>query len=150
MYCYHCGKEIPDDSIYCPYCGSEQKKTEAPHEDKSQGFYQETPHDDKNEGFYQETPGNDQHAEQMLAYAHTTHVFSILALVFGAIGGLIGPIFGIISLTRHPNNQDKAMDIVGISCYVLWVIFAVVYAILIVEGVVPNPYSTSNYLALFF
>src|SRR5574344_41082 len=99
MYCYHCGKEIPDDSVYCPYCGSEQKKTETPHEEKS-------------EGFYQETPENDQHAEQMLAYAHTTHVFSILALVFGAIGGLIGPIFGIISLTRHPSNQDKAMDIV--------------------------------------
>jgi hypothetical protein len=137
MYCYHCGKEIPDDSIYCPYCGSEQK-------------HGGTEQEEKTEGFYQEAPEYDHHAEQMASYAHTTHVFSILALVFGAIGGLIGPIFGIISLTRHPSNQDKAMDIVGISCYVLWMIFAVVYAILIVEGVVPNPYSTSNYLALFF
>ena len=43
MYCYHCGKEIPDDSIYCPYCGSEQKHGGTEQEEKTEGFYQEAP-----------------------------------------------------------------------------------------------------------
>ncbi|MBQ1340927.1 MAG: zinc-ribbon domain-containing protein [Erysipelotrichaceae bacterium] len=26
MYCYKCGKKIPDDAKFCPYCGAEVKK----------------------------------------------------------------------------------------------------------------------------
>ena len=26
MYCYRCGKEIPESAKYCPYCGTEQNK----------------------------------------------------------------------------------------------------------------------------
>lgn len=30
MYCYHCGKEIPESAKYCPYCGTEQDKPKNP------------------------------------------------------------------------------------------------------------------------
>lgn len=26
MYCYHCGKEIDDDQLFCPYCGKKVKR----------------------------------------------------------------------------------------------------------------------------
>lgn len=29
MYCYNCGKEIPQESKFCPYCGSVQGKTKS-------------------------------------------------------------------------------------------------------------------------
>ncbi len=28
MYCYKCGKEIPDNSVYCQYCGAIIKANE--------------------------------------------------------------------------------------------------------------------------
>ena len=28
MYCYKCGKKIPDEARFCPYCGAEIRKTE--------------------------------------------------------------------------------------------------------------------------
>ncbi len=30
MYCRKCGKEIPDDSIYCPHCGERSGSTTRP------------------------------------------------------------------------------------------------------------------------
>ena len=30
MYCYHCGKEIPESVKFCPYCGTEQNQPKAP------------------------------------------------------------------------------------------------------------------------
>ncbi len=26
MYCVHCGKEIKDDAVFCPYCGKDQNE----------------------------------------------------------------------------------------------------------------------------
>lgn len=34
MYCHKCGKQIPDDSAFCSYCGT----SIAPHPEKQQGF----------------------------------------------------------------------------------------------------------------
>ena len=28
MYCYKCGKQIPDDSRFCPFCGAEVRMPE--------------------------------------------------------------------------------------------------------------------------
>ena len=30
MYCYHCGKEIPESVKFCPYCGAEQDQPKEP------------------------------------------------------------------------------------------------------------------------
>ncbi|MDD5940638.1 MAG: zinc-ribbon domain-containing protein, partial [Lachnospiraceae bacterium] len=29
--CQHCGKEIQDQNVFCPYCGGKQERNEGPH-----------------------------------------------------------------------------------------------------------------------
>ena len=134
MFCSHCGKKIPSDSQYCPYCGSKvTPETDAsanPTEEKKR------PEDYEEQSSY--SYNND---HPLYVNDQTTHTFAILRLVFGALGGLLGPIFAILVLSRKPSNQDKAMAIVSLSVTLFWFILGIVYAILIAEGKVPNPYA---------
>ena len=38
MRCSRCGKEIPNDSVFCPECGAEQTTEEKPEEIEKQNF----------------------------------------------------------------------------------------------------------------
>jgi hypothetical protein len=122
MFCKKCGKRIPDDATYCPYCGEKVDPV-------------------IDEGTSNENPYMNQTGETPSSPETKTRVFAILSLVFGALGGLLGLIFGILGLTRHPNNQEKAMCIVGISLWVCWVIYFVVYVELVLSGKIQDPYK---------
>ena len=46
MYCYKCGKEIPDSAMFCNFCGANQQnaaKTESQNNYEPQYSYEETP-----------------------------------------------------------------------------------------------------------
>jgi hypothetical protein len=120
MYCRHCGKEIPSDSTYCPYCGSRQ-------DEMRDDSYQSA-------SAYSQRPLGDK-----------SHTFALLSLIFGALGGLLGLVFGLLGLTSSPNKSDKVMDIVGISLWVGWMVFAIVYFALVAEGKIPSPYTDVSF-----
>src|SRR5574344_1669366 len=131
MFCPHCGKEIPSDSRYCPYCGEKVPPLEGEvHEEKK-----------PEEDFREEQSFNSSADHPLYVNDQTTHTFAVLSLVFGALGGLLGPIFAILVLSRKPSNQDKAMAIVSLAVTVFWFILGLVYAVLIAEGKLPNPYA---------
>lgn len=50
MYCKHCGKVMPDDGDFCPYCGKEQKEN---NKNKSRNWSYQT-----GSSSYQKTPDN--------------------------------------------------------------------------------------------
>lgn len=55
MYCYNCGKQIEDDSVFCPFCGTvlkeetkeSKKETPAPKKEEVKETKTETPKEDK-------------------------------------------------------------------------------------------------------
>ncbi|MBQ3384772.1 MAG: zinc-ribbon domain-containing protein [Erysipelotrichaceae bacterium] len=49
MYCYKCGKKIPDEAKFCPYCGAEVKKPDetAVREDGKGGLVIDAPEGSK-------------------------------------------------------------------------------------------------------
>lgn len=127
MFCSKCGKEIPADSLYCPYCGAKQEiQTQKSEEKPSEETAPEPEFDEAD-------------APEERPEDHTTYLFAVLSLVFGALGGLLGVLFGVLTLLRKPNNQEKAMAIVGIACFILWLIGLAIYLALILLGVIPLP-----------
>jgi DNA-directed RNA polymerase subunit RPC12/RpoP len=188
MFCSHCGKEIPSDSVYCPYCGakqtlekSEEKKdietpkeedeptsssfnpddygrsdtpTSSPNQETSSsrngprpedylpgGAPEETPHENFQAPESEENPETAPSFDEEARRESTTHLLCNLTLIFGVIGTIAAIPLGIIALTRKPNNHDKALAIVGLAVYVLWLAFEIVYLVLIYKGIVPNPYA---------
>ena len=112
--CSVCGKEVEDNVLLCPECGSyvdrnvsyEEKKEEKP----------ETP----------VTP-----VEPVQEESAAPRVFAILCLVFGLLGGLAAVVMGILGLVYDKKKKYTAYYIVGMVIAIVWV---VIYIALVVTG----------------
>lgn len=116
MFCPKCGKEIPDDVTYCPYCGSKVKET--------------TSSDDP---YADPKPIYVQPAVQPAGQTDnsTYHVLSILALVFSILGGWLGFVFALIGLINDKKKEDRVLCwvamglcLVWIALYIVWIVYA--------------------------
>lgn len=68
-------------------------------------------------------------------------IFSILAIVFGALGGWLGLLFGIIGLATYKDPKYRKNCKIGIGLFIGWV---VLYIILIIVVVTTTLSSISN------
>ena len=60
------------------------------------------------------------------------HVFAILSLVFGALGGLLSIVFGVLVLTSNTaSKEDKKKAYVGLGLCTAW--FVLFFVLLIVS-----------------
>lgn len=59
-------------------------------------------------------------------------IYGILAIVFGALGGWLGLVFGIVGLKTYKNETYRKYCKIGIGLFVGWIVIAV---ILLVCGV---------------
>ena len=91
MYCKNCGKEIDDNSTFCPYCGQQI----AENADK---FY--------NNGYNNQNNNNNNNKKE-------SQVIGILAIVFSALGGFLGIIFSIIGLVIYKEEITVAWFVLG-------------------------------------
>ena len=102
MYCQKCLKEIDDDARFCPSCG-----TKIYIDDEEVKFVKPTNYESKS------TPEVE------------NGTLAICALVFGALGGILGLILGIVGLTKYQSSGYRAMCIVGIILSILWIPYIV-------------------------
>jgi endogenous inhibitor of DNA gyrase (YacG/DUF329 family) len=169
--CIHCGREVPEDSTYCPYCGNKADKAEdkidlsdyGPHDqngepirsheeekpslndygqmDSSSSSNKENEYHDPRYGASNDN-GNPTYPTAMTM--DTGRILGILSLVFGCLGGWIGIILGAIGLFKSKDKGTRTMCIIGI---ILGLIMAVIDILVIVYVYLPEVQRAMNSLS---
>ncbi|MBP5343438.1 zinc-ribbon domain-containing protein [bacterium] len=115
MFCSNCGKEIDDNSKYCPYCGAINEfdgttSTKTVVEENNDKRYERF-RDYENAEYFNETP-----------------TIGILALVFSILGGYLGLIFGIIGLVKYKQPKNRRRCTAAIVIFVVWLFISILLA----------------------
>jgi hypothetical protein len=98
-FCSHCGSEVADDAVVCPKCGCQV-------------------------GEMKVTTPNSAPSE-----SRAPQVLGILSVVFGALGGWLGLLFGIIGLAVDKDKKYKNLNITGMCLFGAWlIIWIIVFA----------------------
>ncbi len=70
------------------------------------------------------TPVNEQSAEKEVVNESST--LGILAIVFGAMGGWLGLILGIIGLCIYKRKENRQKCIIGMCFFAMWMVLLIV------------------------
>lgn len=98
-YCSHCGAQVDDDAVICPKCGCQV------------GALAEA---------------KPQTTAPVQTESKAPQVLGILSIVFGALGGWLGLICGIIGLAIDKEKKYKTLNVIGICLFVVWVIIYII------------------------
>ncbi|MBR2507040.1 MAG: hypothetical protein IKB70_09130 [Bacilli bacterium] len=91
-YCSTCGSQINDECLICPTCGC---STEL---------------------------GKEKLTATTTKKSSAALVCGILAVVFGALGGWLGVLFGILNLVLDKTKKYRALGIIGIVLFAVWIV----------------------------
>ena len=141
MFCKKCGKEIPDDSAFCPKCGAQVNMAHPSGENSSFDYYANQAK---------------QEVQKYNIWAIVGFVLSLVPLIFplGMFSLVVGTSAFVISIfaakqTKATEEKGNVFAILGIifgSAFVLYGTFCV-FVIIGALGVYGN--LLSNYLSLF-
>lgn len=104
MFCKKCGKEVENSAEFCKFCGT--KVVDETNEPKTRPTYQ--------------------HSEQRTI---ESSAIGILAIIFGAFGGLLGLIFSIIGLSIYKEPQNRTNCKIGLGLFVGWIVIVIILAL---------------------
>ena len=115
MKCNQCGKDIYSSDRYCSNCGENNDNyvisVTNEIEETVQPFYNKTAESVTNIYIENQQP-------QVIE----TSTFGVLAIVFGALGGFLGLVFGIIGLSTYKNPSNRRNCGIGIGLWIAWMI----------------------------
>lgn len=141
MFCKKCGREIPDDSAFCPKCGAQVNMAQPSGENSSFGYYANQAK---------------QEVQKYNIWAIVGFVLSLVPLIFplGMFSLVVGTSAFVISIfatkqikaTEEKGNVFAILGIIFGSAFVLYGTFCV-FVIIGALGVYGN--LLSNYLSLF-
>ena len=116
MFCTNCGKEIPDDSAFCPECGSAQPGTTPPPVSNANGYVKPA-----GQPVVQKAPYN--------TICIVGLVLSCISLVlnFWGIVGIAATVVSVIGLIncKQKNENGKGLAVIGIIIGSLSIIYGV-------------------------
>ncbi len=137
--CKNCGAIVPDDSNYCYQCGGTSFGEEDEVSLSDYGAsdpYHSVPSGNDDTSIKPEKvekTEDDQKIETTISNDGLRsssdsiyHTLAILSIVFGALGGLLGLILGIVTLSCTKNRDDRKKAIIGISLFAMWSIIALI------------------------
>lgn len=115
-YCKACGAKLEDDARFCTECGS-------PVEGFSQQGEPDPGQGPNFPGSSYYTPGA--YRAEPASSRPQGYVLSILAVVFGALGGWLGLLFGVIGLCLNKPGDTGVQTrcIIGIALAGVWIFF---------------------------
>lgn len=127
MYCFKCGKEIPDDSVFCPACGTKQDGTAQEPKPANAG---PAPTPPVNADYAQPVNQSPIHKAQYNLLCILGLVISLISLVFNyfglvGLGGVIVSVIGLVLCNRRKEN-GRILGALGVLFGAVSVITAVV------------------------
>ena len=144
MKCTCCGKELLSTDRFCPNCGQnndsyvEPVKTEVVETPVVHQPINRVPINnqqyDNNQNYNQNQNYNSNYGQNNYQQQPVVVVqqgpegsgFAIAALIFGLLGGWLGLLFGIIGLCKYKESGNRAMCVVGIVAWIVWVVILIV------------------------
>ncbi|MFA7222823.1 MAG: zinc ribbon domain-containing protein [Bacilli bacterium] len=98
MYCHKCGKQIPDDAKFCPYCG-EDVSNDNKKEDDIYPVSDEHPYVNNNDA-NSNVFNNEKNK--------SANNYSVSGFIFSFIFPILGLIFSIVEISKSKKEGSKA------------------------------------------
>ena len=117
MRCSNCGSEVAQSEKICGNCGENNAYYVQPYQPPPQQPYQP-----------QGQPYGQQYAQPQ-TQTKESKAYAILALIFGALGGWLGLLFGIIGLVKYKgdiHSSERVMCWIGIGLWIFWFVANIV------------------------
>ena len=123
MYCIKCGKEIPDNSVFCPVCGAKQDGT-------PQAAGAGSAPSDARTDYAQPVNQSPIRKAQYNLLCILGLVISLISLVFNyfglvGLGGVIVSVIGVVLCNRRKEN-GRILGVLGILFGAVSVVTAVI------------------------
>lgn len=121
-FCDHCGTELNGGVRFCPQCGAPVDNRQAQQGlDQSSADSNYSPSNYYNQNTYAGQPADPSNARPQ------GYVLSILAVVFGALGGWLGLLFGILGLCQNKSGDPgvKTRSIIGMVLFGIWIVILI-------------------------
>ena len=107
-YCTECGNQVVDNAVVCPKCGCitvyGKERNRVIIAQRNQAIIAQKNENNKT------GPG--------LA-------LGILSLVFGALGGWLGLLFGILCICLDKTKKYRVLGVLGIILFILWIVILI-------------------------
>ncbi len=125
-YCPNCKENRSDDMDYCPKCGARTYELDEDEYSQPNDPYTSNCHESNKSDAYLNKEYEEHYKYNSKTYDEDSEIFSYLALIFGILGGLLGPVFGIITLCKNPSPGAKKRTYVGLAFFVFWIVLVII------------------------
>ena len=110
-FCSRCGTQLEDNDVFCPSCGEVCDTTVVNNANNNRNSSQNN-------------------RQTMSKREKETKTLGILSIIFGALGGVVGLILGIICVSRDKNGPYAKYGYIGIGLSSLFMLINIVSLIL--------------------
>ena len=110
-FCSRCGTQLEDNDVFCPSCGEVCDTTVVNNANNNRNSSQNN-------------------RQTMSKREKETKTLGILSIIFGALGGVVGLILGIICVSRDKNGPYAKYGYIGIGLSSIFMLINIASSIL--------------------